>query len=151
MDKVRIGIIGVGIIAEQHLNKYKNNPDCEIAAACDINPGRLEMMCTKHGIPDKYDNISRLLERDDIDAVDVCLHNCLHAPVAIAALRAGKDVYCEKPMAGSYFDAAQLYQAMQETGRKLHVQLNMLYNYETAVAKELIDRSEERRVGKECR
>jgi predicted dehydrogenase len=139
MKKIRIGIIGVGIIAETHLTKYQLIPECEVVAACDIDAARLDMMCEKYKIPDKYDNIARLLERDDIDAVDVCLHNCLHAPVTIAAMRAGKDVYCEKPMAGSYYDAVQMVEAMRETGRKLHIQLNWLYNYDTAVAKEIID------------
>lgn len=139
MNKIRIGIIGVGIIAETHLTKYQNIAECEVVAACDIDQARLDMMCEKYKIPDKYDNIARLLERDDIDAIDVCLHNCLHEPVTIAALRAGKDVYCEKPMAGSYYDALKMYQVMQETGKKLHIQLNWLYKYNTAIAKEIID------------
>jgi hypothetical protein len=52
-----------------------------------------------------------LLALAEIDAIDVCLHNNLHAPVTIAALRAGKHVYCEKPMAGAFADAKAMYDA----------------------------------------
>lgn len=139
MKKIRIGIIGIGIIAEDHLKKYQGIEDCEVVAACDIDRARLDMMCQKYDIPYKYDNITQMLNRDDIDAVDVCLHNCLHAPVTIAALRAGKHVYCEKPMAGSYYDALEMYKAMQETGKMLHVQLAWLYTYNTKITKSMID------------
>ena len=139
MDKKRIGIIGVGIIADTHLKKYQAIEDCEVVAACDIDRARLDMMCEKYNIPDKYENITELLKRDDIDAVDVCLHNCLHAPVTIAALRAGKHVYCEKPMAGSYHDALEMYKTMKEMGKMLHIQLAWLYTWNTAIAKSMID------------
>jgi len=139
MGKIRIGIIGLGIIAEQHLDKYKAIEDCEVVAGCDIDPVRLNNVCDKYDIPHRYESITALLQRDDIDAVDICLHNCLHAPVSIAALRAGKNVYCEKPMAGSYYDALQMYTAMKETGKLLHIQLAFLYTYNTVIAKKIID------------
>lgn len=142
MKKIRIGIIGLGIIAEQHLSKYQSIEGCEVVAGCDIVPERLESVCQKYNIPSRYDSIAEMLKRDDIDAVDICLHNCLHAPVAIAALRAGKHVYCEKPMAGSYHDALEMYKTMQETGNKLHVQLAWLYTSGTAIAKSMIDSGE---------
>jgi len=84
-------------------------------------------------------NFRDLLARDDIDAVDVCLHNNLHAPASIAALQAGKHVYCEKPMAGSYFDAAAMLEASRACNRKLHVQLAFLYAKETQVARLMIE------------
>jgi predicted dehydrogenase len=63
----------------------------------------------------------------------------MHAPVAIAAMEAGKDVYCEKPMAGSYADALAMYEAMERTGKKLHIQLAFIYTDESRGAKRLID------------
>jgi predicted dehydrogenase len=79
------------------------------------------------------------LARDDIVAVDVCLHNNLHMPVTVAALEAGKNVFCEKPMAGSYRDAETMYERAQALGRKLSIQLNTLFREETKAAKHLID------------
>jgi len=83
-----------------------------------------------------------LLARDDIDAIDVCLHNNFHRPATEAALRAGKHVYCEKPMAGSYRDAAAMIETARAVGKKLSIQLSMLYAPETRAAKELIDAGE---------
>jgi predicted dehydrogenase len=71
--------------------------------------------------------------------VDVCLHNNFHAPVTIAALEAGKHVYCEKPMAGAYVDAVAMLEAARACGKKLSIQLATLYSKETKVAKKLIN------------
>lgn len=138
MDKIRIGIIGNGIIAHDHLEKYSKIEGAEVVALCDINPEALNTTGDRFGVADRYDNIGELLRRDDIQAVDVCLHNNMHARVAIAALHAGKDVYCEKPMSGSYADSLAMYQAMEETGKKLHIQLAYLYLPETKATLRLI-------------
>ncbi len=139
MDKVRIGVIGNGIIGESHISGYQSIPDCEVVAICDINEERLNYIGDKYGIKRRFTHIGKMLLEKDIDAVDVCLHNNLHCPVTVAALEAGKHVYCEKPMAGSYADALTMYKAAKDTGKKLHIQLAMLYNDETRGAKKLID------------
>lgn len=139
MDKIRIGIIGNGIIANNHLAEYSKMPDVEIIALCDIDEKQMNSTGDQYGVANRYVSIRKLLERDDIQAVDVCLHNNLHTPVVIAALEAGKDVYCEKPMAGSYMDALHMVQAMEQTGRKLHIQLAFIYGKEAKAAKRLID------------
>lgn len=140
MRKPRIGIIGLGQIANSgHLPKYEELGEVELVAACDIDVPKLDRVSEKYNIPNKYVDFRKLLERDDLDAVDVCLHNNLHAPVTIAALRAGKHVYCEKPIAGSYADGKAMLDAAKETGKMLHIQLGMLYGKEPKAAKKLID------------
>lgn len=139
MEKIRIGVIGNGIIGEQHISEYQRIHNCEVVAICDINEERLNYIGDRYGISRRFTHIGKLLLEKDIDAVDVCLHNNLHAPVAIAAMEAGKDVYCEKPMAGSYADALSMYEAMKRTGQKLHIQLAQLYVDEARAAKRLID------------
>jgi predicted dehydrogenase len=137
--KVRIGIIGAGLIGKAHLRNYANIPDAEIVAVCDINEQEAQSVAEQFNIPHVYANFRDLLKRDDIEAVDVCLHNNLHAPATIAAFEAGKDVYCEKPIAGTYIDGVRMIEAAKEYGRKLHIQLNTLYRKETKAAKALID------------
>ena len=138
-EKIRIAVIGVGIIGESHLQTYQKIPEAEIAAICDIDEARLNDVGDRYGIARRFTHIGKLLLEDDIDAVDVCLHNNMHAPVSIAVMRAGKDCYCEKPMAGSFYDACAMYRVMEETGRKLHIQLAFLYSNETKAAKRFID------------
>jgi len=139
MEKIRVGMIGVGQIAKMHLDFYRDIPEAEVVAAADIDEGELNAVSEKYGIPHRYSDFRKMLERDDLDAVDVCLHNNFHAPATIAALRAGKNVYCEKPIAGTYADGKMMLDAARETGKKLHIQLSMLYDRETKLAKRLID------------
>ncbi|MCR8634346.1 Gfo/Idh/MocA family protein [Paenibacillus radicis (ex Xue et al. 2023)] len=139
MQRIRIGVIGVGIIGKAHLQEYAGIPGAEVVALCDINEQEARLTAEKYGIPDVYTDFKEMLARDDIDAVDVCLHNNFHAPLTIAALRSGKHVYCEKPIAGSYYDGLTMLEAARESGKKLHIQLGTLYKKETKAAKALID------------
>lgn len=139
MKKVRIGIIGVGMIGKVHLENYEKISSAEIVAACDIDEIELKQVAEKFNIPDTYSDYRELLAREDLDAVDVCLHNNLHAGITIEALRAGKHVYCEKPIAGSYKDGKKMIDTAKECGKQLHVQLSFLYGIETKAAKMLID------------
>jgi predicted dehydrogenase len=139
MKTIKIGIIGVGLIGKQHLEFYSKIPGAEVVAAADINETELRNVADKYKIPDTYTDFHKMLERDDLDAVDVCLHNNFHAPATIAALQAGKHVYCEKPIAGSYHDGKSMLDIAKECGKKLHIQLSFLYLKETKAAKILIE------------
>lgn len=139
MKEIRVGIIGTGIIAHQHMQKYALIPGVKVIAACDIDPKKLRAFQEKYSIEFGYEDFRELLKRDDIDAVDVCLHNNLHAPVSIAVMAAGKHCYCEKPMAGAYVDALQMKRAAERYGVKLHIQLAMIYGGQALAAKKLID------------
>ena len=139
-DKVRIGVIGVGQIGKHHLNVYQQKVEAaEIVAVADINEAEARRVSEVYGIANVYTDFRELLQRDDIVAVDVCLHNNLHMPVTVAALKAGKHVYCEKPMAGAYCDAEVMYRTSQEVDRKLSIQVNSLFSKETKAAKVLIE------------
>jgi predicted dehydrogenase len=111
----------------------------EMVAIADIDEGEALRVSELYGIPHVYTDFRRLLQRDDIEAVDVCLHNNYHMPMTVAALQAGKHVYCEKPMAGAYIDAETMYSVAQETGLMLSIQLNTLYAKETKAAMSLIE------------
>lgn len=143
---IRVGIIGVGQIGKHHVNSYKDIPGAQMVAVADLNEAEAKRVAEANHIPHVYTDFRELLKRDDIDAVDVCLHNNFHAPVTIAALQAGKHVYCEKPMAGAYRDAEQMYRTAQETGKKLCIQISNLFSSETKVAKTLIEAGELGRV-----
>ncbi len=137
--KVRIGVIGCGQIAQQHFKTYSDIDEAEIVACADINPEAADTSAATWKIPNVYYTAQEMLKRDDLDAIDVCMHNNLHISGTVAALESGRHVYCEKPMAGTYRDAIGMRDRAKELGKKLHIQLAQLYSPETRAAKELID------------
>ena len=136
-DKPKIGMIGCGQIANMHLQAYQELP-VEIVAAADIDETALARAAQEYDIEHAVTDFRELLNIEEIQAVDVCLHNNLHAPVTIAALEAGKHVYCEKPIAGSYADGLAMVEAAGRTGRMLAMQLFTLFSLETKAAQRLI-------------
>ncbi|MBC8134499.1 MAG: Gfo/Idh/MocA family oxidoreductase, partial [Fibrella sp.] len=136
--RVRIGIIGCGQIAQQHFANYAEIADAEVVACADIRPEAADASAAKFGVPHVYYTAAEMLQRDDLDAIDVCLHNNLHISGTIAALESGRPVYCEKPMAGTYRDAQAMRDRAKALGLHLHIQLGTLYAPETRAAQELI-------------
>lgn len=138
-DKVRVGVIGVGQIGKRHVDTYAKMANVEIVAIADINQAEAARVANQHGVANVYTDFHQLLGRDDIEAVDVCLHNNYHMAATVAALQAGKDVFCEKPMAGAYVDAEKMLATAADTARKLAIQFVTMFSNETKAAKTLID------------
>ncbi len=139
MEKIRVGIIGVGLIGKMHLDTYAQINGVEVVAASDINETELKSVAEKYKIPYMYTDYKEMLKRDDLDAIDICLHNNFHAPVTIDVLKSGHHAYCEKPIAGSYKDGLSMVEAAKLYGKHLHIQLSFLYGKETKAAKTLIE------------
>jgi predicted dehydrogenase len=138
-DPIKLGIIGVGQIGKHHIKRYQDIPGAEIVAVADINEAEAQRVASEYAIPHVCTDFRALLQRDDIVAVDVALHNNLHMPVTVEALHAGKHVYCEKPMAGAYVDAETMLNTASTLDRKLSIQFFSLFTNETKAAKALIE------------
>lgn len=138
MKKLQVGVIGCGSIAKyRHLPEYAANKQIEIAAVCDIVKTRADEIAALYGAV-SYESVEELLQNNEIDAVSVCTPNYLHAPISIAALKAGKHVLCEKPMATSREDAEQMIEAARESGKKLMIAHNQRFVPSHAKAKEIL-------------
>lgn len=138
-EKLSVGIIGVGQIGKKHLETYLSLPEVKVAGICGRDPQKTEAVAREYNLPFWTTDYRALLERQDISAVSVCLHNNLHMPVSVAALQAGKHVLCEKPIAGSYADGLTMLEAAQSSKRLLSIQLSDLFSLETRAAREAID------------
>ncbi len=151
MKEIRIAIIGTGMISHRHMtvieNLKKRGQALKVVAAAEIDKDKLLAFGKKYGIAEEnlYQDFREMLKRDDIDEVEVCVHNNLHTSVATAVMAAGFDCYSEKPMAASYADAKILYDAQKKYGKKLAVQISSIYNPQTRIAKKMI---EEGKLGK---
>lgn len=125
MEKLNIAVIGCGNIFRcAHLPAYHAMEDVRVVALCDILPERTQRYAPEFPDAQCYTDYEEVLRRPDVDAVDICTPNDLHAPIACAALRAGKHVFCEKPDAISPELAQQMQQTAESCGRTLMVMRN---------------------------
>jgi len=107
MERLRIGIVGAQFAAQLHLQNYRplRGSKVEIVAVVSLIEAESRQFAAQHKIPAVVDDFRRLLERKDVDAVDLCVPTDLHHEFAILAAQAGKHVICEKPLTG-YFGKA---------------------------------------------
>jgi predicted dehydrogenase len=79
-----------------HIPAYRANPEVELTAIVDYDAVKAKRIKEQFGFKAAYDDVNEMLKKSDVDAVDICTPNYLHAPMAIAALRSGRDVLCEE-------------------------------------------------------
>lgn len=129
MNTVKIGIIGLGI-GQWHLEGFRAAKNAEVLALCDANEAKLKTVGNAAGITRLYTDIGALLANKDLDAISVCLPNYLHAEVAVAAMRAGKHVLCEKPLAATVSAGRKIVRAEKRTGKKCMVAMKFRFTPE---------------------
>ena len=136
---VRVGIIGCGRIAQRrHIPEYVTSPNAELVGYFDMDLNRAQEMANQYG-GKAYATIDELLADETIDAVSVCTANNTHAQISIQALKAGKHVLCEKPMATTVEDCEKMVQTAKEENRFLMIAQNQRFNIGHIRAKELIE------------
>ncbi len=138
MEKLRVGIIGAGNIAQNaHLPVYQERKDVEVVAIADWNLERAQEAAKKFHIPHAYQNVEELLAAEEIDYVDICVWNRSHAPVAIAAAKAGKHILCEKPMAIDLEDALKMEAAIRKAGVQFMLAVPTRYSAEAQLLNQM--------------
>lgn len=137
--EVKIGVIGVGAIGSVHTDAYAKVDAAEVVALCDILPDRLKQKSARHGVSTLYEDYHQLLADPGIDAVSVCVPNCLHCEITVAALEAGKHVICEKPMAMSAAEAIRMCEARDRAGKVLQIGMVMRQKPESVVVRETVE------------
>jgi len=118
MGKVRIGIVGSKFAAALHVQAYRKNLYAQVVAAASPGP-RLPDFCREYGISSFYSDYHDMLEKAELDVVDVCVPNFLHKEVTVAAAESGRHVITEKPMATTLEDADAMLEACAKNNVKL--------------------------------
>jgi predicted dehydrogenase len=137
--KLGVAVIGSGSIAtHRHAPEYAANPNVEILAFVDRVPERAEKLAKKYGAKSftKYEDV---LDLKGVDAVSVCTPNALHAPITLAALKAGKHVLCEKPMATSDREAKEMIAGAKKAAKFLMIGHNQRLAPLHVKAKQLLE------------
>ena len=148
MREVRVAMIGAGVISHRHMTIYENiqkNAEklgftAKVVAVAEIDDKKLRAWGQQYGFSeeDLYLDFRSMLKRDDIDVIDINVHNNYHTPVTITCLKAGYDCYVEKPMAASFHDAKLISDCAKKLGRKLHVQLSSIMTPQSRLARDMV-------------
>ena len=118
---VKLGVIGAGAFSNSHLNGILQADNAKAVAISDVDLEKAKAQALKYNVESVYQDYHELLAREDIEAVTLPLPDQLHKQITIDALRAGKHVLCEKPMALSMEDCKEMIEVAKETGKLLMV------------------------------
>ena len=141
---IKAGVVGCGGIANgKHFPAIKKNGKIELVAFCDLIKERAEKAKEEYGTPDArvYTDYTELV-KEDVDVVYVLTPNNAHAPVSIAAMKAGKHVMCEKPMAKTYAEAKEMVKTAKETGKILTIGYQNRYRADSQYLKSACEADE---------
>ncbi|RRJ96285.1 gfo/Idh/MocA family oxidoreductase [Opitutaceae bacterium TAV4] len=139
-DSFNVAVIGAGAIGLDHIRSFQQHPTARVVALAEVSPERGREAADQFGIPELVTDWKKLLSRPDIDVFSIALPNYLHAPVALAALKAGKHVMLDKPMATNAADAAKLVAEAKKQKLVLMVGQNHRFTPEVQTARQLIDK-----------
>jgi predicted dehydrogenase len=121
---LRVGVVGLGYAGTTHALAYLGMPETQLVAMAGKERARLEELGRTHSLEFIADDWEDLVARDDLDVISIATPNALHAPIAIAALEAGKHVFCEKPLATTAAEARAMAAAARANDRVLEVAFN---------------------------
>ncbi len=138
--KVRVGIIGTGWIAEEHVRKYLEMPDVEIISGADLIEGKAEKFFKKFGLDNVkcYKSHKDLIDAGEVDAVSICTYNSTHAECTIYALEHGVNVLLEKPMCVTLEEAVQICKAEKKSGKVLSIGFQPRFDNNMKMVKEVV-------------
>jgi predicted dehydrogenase len=125
-DKVNVAIVGVGSRGKEHIRQYLAQPAARVAALCDVDTAQTERGAqtvekASGARPKIYQDLRRLYDDKEIDAVSIATPNHWHALATVWACQAGKDVYCEKPACYNIFEGQRMVEAARKYDRIVQV------------------------------
>ncbi|MBC7408779.1 MAG: Gfo/Idh/MocA family oxidoreductase [Arcicella sp.] len=150
--QVRIGLIGTGLMGRTHSNGYNRVanffPDLAftpvLKAVCSRNKDKVQAFADQWGYESVETDWKKLIDRDDIDAIDICTPNDSHAEISLAAAAAGKMILCEKPLSRNLAEGEKMVEAIEKAGEGgVPLKTTVWYNYRrlpaVSLAKQIID------------
>lgn len=142
--KLKVGIIGTGWIAEEHIKEYKKMSDVEVVAGADLVPGKAEAFFERFGLPGVrcYESGHAMLEAEQLDAVSICTYNCQHAACTIDALEHGVPVMLEKPFTVTLEEAVAVMRVEKKSGKLLTIGYQPRMSKNMQMIKKIVDSGE---------
>lgn len=142
MEKLRVGVIGVGQMGSLHARVYAQMPNVDLVAIADPQTGNCTRVAESLGVNHTFSNYQDLLKMKGIDAVSICTPDELHRDPVIAAAQAGKHIMLEKPLATELTEAQEIIAVVKETKVKVMVGYLLRFDPRYALVKSAIDRGD---------
>ena len=140
--KRRVGIVGTGFIAKYHMHGYSEAKNVELVACCDLIQDRVKTFAEKWGFKRSYLDFRKMMSKEKLDVLSVCVPNRFHLEMTLAALRKGIHVLCEKPIGMNSREAKRMTDAARKSGGLLTVGHNLRFQAENRALKRIIDSGE---------
>ena len=118
MEKIRFGIVGIGMMGRMHATSLQRNPHAEVVAVCARTESKVKAFQEEFGVPYGYTNVDELVNNPEVDAIVVATGADAHKAPCLAACKAKKHIFCEKPLAKTLEDCEEIEKAVTENGSK---------------------------------
>ena len=131
--KLKIGVVGVGFWGSNHVRVLRELESAEVKAVCDIDLEKAKYVAKKFGVPNYYQNLDDMLNKEELDAVTVCTPSVSHAEIAVRILESGLNVFVEKPLASNPDECLKIIDAAKSNNR--FVMTGFIERFNPAVSK----------------
>ncbi|MGN1347242.1 MAG: Gfo/Idh/MocA family protein [Eubacteriales bacterium] len=142
VDKVKVGIVGLGMVCYSHIDAYAAHPNAEVTAVCDLNEAQAKSVAEKYGIKKYYTDYAEMQKDPDINTVDITTPTFMHATMVIQAAEAGKNISCEKPFCLTLEEGRAACDAAKKHGVSLMTGESYVFMTSIMKARQLIDAGE---------
>ncbi len=140
--RLKVGIVGNGGIGTVHARGYSKLPNVEIVALCDLIIERAQKLGAAHDVKRLYTDYETMLAEEELDIVSVCVPNYVHVPIAVAAIKAGNHVLCEKPLSVCAAEGKKIQDALRGVKTKFMIGMNNRFRGDTQTLRKYIDDGE---------
>ena len=140
---IRVGVVGTGM-GRYHMEGFAKQDGVELVAVCDLNQPEARLFADQYGVDNAkvFTDYRKMFSMPELDAVGIATPNCMHAPMTIDALKKGKHVLIEKPMALNPKEAKAMVSAAKKAGKRLMVEQAMRFSKDAQLARAYYDRGE---------
>jgi predicted dehydrogenase len=139
--KIKVAVIGLGM-GKGHIGGYREHENTEVVAIADLNKELLAKVGDELNIPGRYTDPLEMFKKEDLDVVSIAVPNKFHKPLTIAALEAGINVLCEKPMAMNTQEAEEMLAAAKKSGKRLGINFSFRFRPQSFAMKRLVEAGE---------
>lgn len=142
IDKVKVGLVGLGLVSDSHIKAFQSHPNAEMVAICDLDEAHAKEVAAQYGIGKYYTSYEDMLNDEDINLIDICTPTFTHVSMVIKAANAKKHILCEKPFCMNLAEGELACEVAKKNNVSLTVEESYRFMSSLMKARELIEAGE---------